>query len=118
TLATLLLPALNAAIIDDGIVQGDVGTILRIGAVMQAVTLLQVVCAIVAVWFGAQAAIGIGRDGLAVIVRQAQTFSGQEIVRFGAPTIITRSTNDVQQIQMVVLMSAIMLVTAPIMLVG
>lgn len=118
TLATLYLPALNAAIIDDGIARGDTGYVLRTGGWMLVVTLGQVLCAIAAVWFGAGAAMGVGRDVRAGLFRHVQSFSAQEMGRFGAPTLITRTTNDVQQVQMVVLMGATLMVTAPIMLVG
>jgi ATP-binding cassette subfamily B protein len=118
TLATLYLPSLNADIIDDGVATGDTGAIMRLGGVMLAVSLLQVVCAVIAVYFGAQVAMAFGRDVRERIFTHVQTFSAQEVGRFGAPTLITRTTNDVQQVQMVVLMTALFMVMAPIMLVG
>ncbi|AEI12396.1 ABC transporter ATP-binding protein [Cellulomonas gilvus] len=118
TLATLYLPSLNARIIDEGVVPGDIDRIMRLGGVMLAISLLQVVCAIVAVWFGARAAMGFGRDVRARLFGTVQTFSAQELGQFGAPTLITRTTNDVQQVQMVVLMTFTFVIMAPIMLVG
>lgn len=118
TLATLYLPSLNARIVDEGVVPGDIDRIMRLGGVMLAISLLQVVCAIVAVWFGARAAMGFGRDVRARLFGTVQTFSAQELGQFGAPTLITRTTNDVQQVQMVVLMTFTFVIMAPIMLVG
>jgi len=118
TIATLYLPSLNAHIIDDGIAAGDTAFILREGGIMLAVSLLQVVCAIAAVYFGAGAAMALGRDLRAGLFTHVQTFSAREVGQFGAPTLITRTTNDVQQIQMVVLLTFTVMVMAPIMLVG
>lgn len=118
TAAALYLPALNAQLIDDGVTRGDIGYILRVGAVMLAVSVLQIVCAIGSVYFGARAAMGFGRDVRQALVEQVGTFSAREIGRFGAPSLITRNTNDVQQVQMLVVMSATILVMAPIMCVG
>lgn len=118
TLATLYLPSLNARIIDDGVVRGDTDEILRLGGVMLAISLLQVVCAVAAVWFGAKAAMGFGRDVRGRLFRTVQGFSARELGQFGAPTLITRTTNDVQQVQMVVLMTFTFVIMAPIMLVG
>jgi len=118
TLATLYLPSLNARIIDDGVVQGDTDEIMRLGGIMLAVSLLQVVCAVVAVYFAARAAMGFGRDVRGRLFGHVQTFSAQEVGKFGAPTLITRSTNDVQQVQMVVLMTFTFMIMAPIMLIG
>ncbi|MBO9556111.1 ABC transporter ATP-binding protein [Cellulomonas sp.] len=118
TMATLYLPSLNARIIDDGVVTGDTGEIMRLGGVMLAVSLVQVVCAIVAVYFGAKAAMAFGRDVRARLFGHVQTFSAQEVGKFGAPTLITRTTNDVQQVQMVTLMTFTFMIMAPIMLVG
>ncbi|GEL93393.1 ABC transporter ATP-binding protein [Cellulomonas composti] len=118
TLATLYLPSLNARIIDDGVTQGDVDEILRLGGVMLAVSLLQVVCAIVAVYYGAGAAMGFGRDVRSRLFATVQRFSAREMGQFGAPTLITRTTNDVQQVQMVVLMTFTFVIMAPIMLIG
>jgi len=118
TIATLYLPSLNARIIDDGVVVGDTGEIMRLGGVMLAVSLVQVVCAIVAVYYGAKAAMAFGRDVRGRLFGHVQTFSAQEVGKFGAPTLITRTTNDVQQVQMVTLMTFTLMIMAPIMLVG
>ncbi|MEV4178644.1 ABC transporter ATP-binding protein [Nonomuraea sp. NPDC049709] len=118
TLATLYLPTLNADIIDDGVVKGDTGYILRIGLVMLGVTLVQIVCSVVAVYYGALISMALGRDLRAGIFNRVQDFSAQEVNRFGSPTLITRTTNDVQQVQLLVLMTFTMMVTAPIMCVG
>ncbi|MGH1564931.1 ABC transporter ATP-binding protein [Mumia sp. DW29H23] len=118
TLANLYLPGLNADIIDEGIVNGDTGYILRTGGVMLLVTCVQVVCTIVAVYYGARTAMAFGRDLRAAVFGKVETFAAQEVARFGAPTLITRSTNDVQQIQLVAFMVFALLVAAPIMCVG
>ncbi|MFD8547342.1 ABC transporter ATP-binding protein [Streptomyces sp. NPDC059649] len=118
TLATLYLPTLNADIIDNGVVQGDTGYIFRTGGFMIAVTLLQIVCAIGAVYFGARTAMALGRDVRAAVFDRVQSFSARELGAFGAPSLITRTTNDVQQVQMLVLMTFTMMVSAPIMCVG
>ncbi|AWN28851.1 ABC transporter ATP-binding protein [Streptomyces sp. NEAU-S7GS2] len=118
TLATLYLPTLNADIIDNGVVKGDTGYILRVGGYMVAVTLLQIVCAIGAVYFGARSAMALGRDIRAAVFDRVQSFSAREVGAFGAPSLITRTTNDVQQVQMLVLMTFTMMVSAPIMCVG
>jgi ATP-binding cassette subfamily B protein len=118
TLATLYLPTLNADIIDEGVVKGDTGYIMRVGGMMLAVTLVQIVCSIAAVYFGARAAMALGRDVRAGVFTRVQDFSAQEVGHFGAPSLITRTTNDVQQVQMVVLMTFTLMVSAPIMCVG
>ncbi|WP_055557277.1 ABC transporter ATP-binding protein [Streptomyces sp. NBRC 110028] len=118
TLATLYLPTLNADIIDDGVVKGDTGYILTTGGLMVAVTLVQIVCAICAVYFGARTAMALGRDIRADVFDRVQSFSAREMGRFGAPSLITRTTNDVQQVQMLCLMSFTLMVSAPIMCVG
>lgn len=118
TLATLYLPTLNAEIIDNGVVQGDTGYILQTGGLMIAVTLLQIVCAIGAVYFGARTAMALGRDIRAAVFDRVQSFSARELGSFGAPSLITRTTNDVQQVQMLVLMTFTMMVAAPIMMIG
>lgn len=118
TLATLYLPTLNADIIDDGVVKGDTGTILRVGLVMLGVTLIQITCSIVAVYYGAYTSMALGRDLRAAVFHRVQDFSVQEVNKFGPPSLITRSTNDVQQIQLLVMMTLIMMVAAPIMCVG
>ncbi|MEU6730694.1 ABC transporter ATP-binding protein [Nonomuraea wenchangensis] len=118
TLATLYLPTLNADIIDDGVVKGDTAYIMRVGLVMLGVTLVQVVCSVVAVYYGARTSMALGRDMRAAIFHRVQDFSVQEVNKFGAPSLITRTTNDVQQIQLLVLMTFTMMVAAPIMCVG
>ncbi|MEV4399825.1 ABC transporter ATP-binding protein [Nonomuraea sp. NPDC049607] len=118
TLATLYLPTLNADIIDHGVVTGDTGYIMRVGLVMLGVTFIQIVCSIVAVYYGARTSMALGRDLRAAIFHRVQGFSVQEVNRFGAPSLITRTTNDVQQVQLLVLMTFTMMVAAPIMCVG
>ncbi|MBO1416153.1 ABC transporter ATP-binding protein [Streptomyces sp. FH025] len=118
TLAALYLPTLNADIIDNGVVKGDTGHILRLGAVMIGVTLIQALCSIGAVYYGARTAMAFGRDARAAVFDRVQSFSAREIGQFGAPSLITRTTNDVQQVQMLALMSFTLMVAAPIMCVG
>ncbi|MFD8496993.1 ABC transporter ATP-binding protein [Amycolatopsis sp. NPDC059657] len=118
TLAILYLPTLNADIIDNGVVKGDMGYILRIGGVMLAGTLIQILCAIGAVYFGARTAMAFGRDVRAAVFTRVQDFSAREVGKFGTPSLITRTTNDVQQVQMLTLMTFVMMVSAPIMCVG
>ena len=85
---------------------------------MLGVTVLQIVCTIIAVYFGARTAMGFGRDVRAALFQRVGTFSDREVAKFGAPTLITRNTNDVQQVQMLVLMTCTLLVAAPIMCIG
>jgi len=118
SIASLYLPTLNADIIDNGVALADTGYIIRIGALMLAITLLQVACAIVAVYFGAKVAMAVGRDLRRAVFRQVGAFSEREVAQFGAPSLITRSTNDVQQVQMLVLMTCTLLVSAPILAIG
>jgi len=118
TLANLYLPALNGDIIDKGVVVGDVDYIWRTGGVMLAFTTLQIVCNVVAVYFGARTAMAIGRDLRASVFTSVERFGAREMAQFGAPTLITRSTNDVQQVQLMVFMVMTLLVTAPIMAIG
>ncbi|WP_413544319.1 ABC transporter ATP-binding protein [Citricoccus nitrophenolicus] len=118
TLATLYLPSLNADIIDNGIATGDTEYIWRVGAVMLGVALAQVVTAIAAVWFGARMSMSIGRDIRQAVYTRVDHFSAEEMGHFGAPTLITRGTNDVQQVQMVVLMALNFMVMVPIMSIG
>ncbi|MCX4582289.1 ABC transporter ATP-binding protein [Streptomyces sp. NBC_01481] len=118
TSATLYLPTLNADIIDNGVVKGDTGYILRLGALMIAVSVVQVLCNIGAVHIGAQTAAALGRDVRAAVFDRVQSFSAREVGHFGAPSLITRTTNDVQQVQMLVLMAFTLMVSAPIMCVG
>ncbi|MDK8511197.1 ABC transporter ATP-binding protein [Corynebacterium bovis] len=118
TLATLYLPTLNARIIDRGVAVGDVDYIRRTGLVMLGVALLQVVTAVAAVWFGARTATGIGRDLRRDVYRAVSRFGAEDTDRFGAATLITRGTNDVQQVQTVSVMMLNLMVMAPIMSVG
>lgn len=118
TIASLALPSLNADIIDNGVIPGDTAYILRIGGWMLAVSLIQVASTIVAVYFGAKAAMALGRDIRSAFFHHVIGFSSREMAHFGAPSLLTRNTNDVQQIQMLVLMTFTMLITAPIMMVG
>ncbi|WP_394552629.1 ABC transporter ATP-binding protein [Agromyces sp. MMS24-JH15] len=116
--ASLYLPALNADIIDEGVAKGDTEAIIRLGGIMLGVTLVQVACSIAAVYFGARAAMAFGRDVRKAIFRRVGEFSEQEVSRFGAPSLITRTTNDVQQVQMLVLMGSTILVSAPFLGIG
>ncbi|MCB9761101.1 MAG: ABC transporter ATP-binding protein [Alphaproteobacteria bacterium] len=118
TIASLFLPAINADIIDEGVVRGDTAFILRAGAVMLGVSLLHMTCTVVAIWFGARTAMALGRDLRARAFHRVLTFSAHEVSRFGAPSLLTRSTNDVQQLQTLVMTAFTMLVVAPIMMVG
>ncbi|MGZ0198951.1 ABC transporter ATP-binding protein [Streptomyces sp. RM1] len=118
TCATLYLPTLNAHIIDNGVVKGDTGYILSFGALMIGISLAQVVCNIGAVYLGARTASALGRDVRGAVFDRVQSFSAREVGHFGAPSLITRTTNDVQQVQMLVLMTFTLMVSAPIMCVG
>lgn len=118
TLAALWLPTLNADIIDQGVTRGDLQHIWRTGMVMLAVSAVQVVCAIAAVRYGAMAAMAFGRDVRGALFGRVLSFSNQELNQFGAPSLITRNTNDVQQIQMLVVVTCTMVVAAPITMVG
>ena len=118
TLAALYLPSLNADIIDNGVAKADTGYILDVGMVMLAVTLVQVVCSIAAVYFGARTAMGFGRDTRAAVFQRVGRFSSREVTGFGAPSLITRTTNDVQQVQMLVLLTCTLMVSAPITCIG
>ncbi|MFC9397232.1 ABC transporter ATP-binding protein [Streptomyces sp. NPDC057027] len=118
TCASLYLPTLNADIIDNGVVNGDTGYILRFGALMVGVSVVQVVCNIGAVYYGARTASALGRDVRGAVFDRVQSFSARELGHFGAPSLITRTTNDVQQVQMLALMAFTLMVSAPIMCVG
>ncbi|MGB3955923.1 MAG: ABC transporter ATP-binding protein [Brooklawnia sp.] len=118
TVASLSLPSLNARIIDNGVAKGDTDYIIRNGAVMLAVSLTQALSQMIAVYFGAKAAMAFGRDVRAAVFDRTLSFSTRELNQFGAPSLITRSTNDVQQVQMLVLMTCIMMISAPITMVG
>ncbi len=118
TIAALYLPTLNADIIDKGVVKGNTHYIIGMGGVMLGVSVVQMVCAIGAVFFSASTAMAVGRDLRKSVFDQVQRFSAREVGQFGAPSLITRTTNDVQQVQMLVLMTFTLMVTAPIMCVG
>ncbi|MDH4278019.1 MAG: ABC transporter ATP-binding protein, partial [Acidimicrobiia bacterium] len=118
TMASLYLPSLNADIIDNGVIPADTGYILRVGAVMLAVSLLQISTTIAAVRFAARTAMGAGRDIRAQVFDQVNGFSAREMARFGAPSLITRNTNDVQQVQMLAMTALTMMITAPILGIG
>ena len=118
TAATLYLPSLNAKIIDEGVSQGDVPFIWRTGGVMLAVAFVQVIAACAAVWFGSRAAMGTGRDIRKEVFGRVSRFSAEDMSHFGSATLITRGTNDVQQVQQVFLMFLNFMVAVPIMMVG
>ncbi|MEE6296527.1 ABC transporter ATP-binding protein [Georgenia wangjunii] len=118
TIAALALPSLNADIINNGVVAGDTGYIVRVGGVMLAITAVQISCAIAAVYLGARTAMSVGRALRSGVFDRVQRFSVEEMGRFGAPSLITRSTNDVQQVQMVTMLGFTIMVMAPIMSVG
>src|SRR4051812_13156326 len=118
TMATLLLPTLNADIIDNGVLKGDTGYIWRVGGIMLGVTVVQVAFAIAAVYYGARVAMAFGRDVRGGLFHRVTDFSAQDVAHFGAPSLITRITNDVTQVQILVLMSCTLLVAAPITIVG
>ncbi|MGH8876751.1 MAG: ABC transporter ATP-binding protein [Stackebrandtia sp.] len=117
-LSMLYLPTLNADIIDNGIITGDTGYILRHGGFMLAVTVVQVAATAAAVYLGAKVAMGLGRDLRSAVFSRVQEFSAREVNHFGAPSLITRNTNDVQQIQVLVLITITMLLAAPFMAIG
>ncbi|MEV6986175.1 ABC transporter ATP-binding protein [Sphaerisporangium sp. NPDC051017] len=118
TIASLYLPSLNADIIDHGVAAGDTGYILSAGGWMLAVSLVQIACSVAAVYYGAKVAAGFGRDVRSAVFHRVLGFSTREVSQFGAPSLITRTTNDVQQVQMLVVMTCTMLVAAPIMGLG
>ncbi len=117
TSAALTLPTLNARIIDNGVLKGDVAYIRSTGAVMVGFTLIQIVFSVAAVYFGGKVAMGFGRDLRKALFHQVTEFSTREVGAFGAPSLITRITNDVQQVQMLVVMACTMAVAAPITMV-
>jgi ATP-binding cassette subfamily B multidrug efflux pump len=117
-IASLYLPSLNADIINNGVVPGDNGYILRTGGFMLVVTILLAACAIVAVYFGARVAMSFGRDMRSAIFKRVASFSQPEINHFGSASLITRNTNDVQQVQMVVFMALTVMILAPITGIG
>jgi ATP-binding cassette subfamily B multidrug efflux pump len=118
SIASLLLPTMNADIIDKGVVTGDIDYIWSTGTMMLGVTFVQVTCAIVAVYFGSKLAMGLGRDLRDSLFHRVVGFSQQEVGQFGAPSLITRNTNDVQQVQMLVQMTSTLMVAAPMLAIG
>ncbi|GAA2741726.1 ABC transporter ATP-binding protein [Terrabacter aerolatus] len=118
TMASLYLPSLNGEIIDQGVAKGDTGFIVSHGGIMLAVSLVQIAASVGATFLAARVAMAMGRDVRGNIFGTVVDFSAQEVTRFGAPTLISRNTNDVTQVQMVVFMGFALLVTTPIMMVG
>ncbi len=118
SIANLYLPNLNADIINNGVVKGDLPYIWRTGAIMLGITLVLGMVAIVAVYWSSIASMGVGRDIRAAVFERVQSFSAREMNRLGTPTLITRNTNDVQQIQLFMQIALTILVSAPIMAVG
>lgn len=116
--AGLYLPTLNADIINNGVVKNDIGYIWRMGGVMLLVTLAQVIFSVTAVYFGSKVAMGFGRDTRRQLFHQVNAFSTREVAVFGAPSLITRITNDVQQVQMLVLMTCTLILGAPFTAIG
>lgn len=117
-IGNLALPSLNADIIDNGVAKGDTAYILRVGGLMLAVTLVQAAAAITAVYYAARTAMGIGRDVRAGVFERVQTFSAREVGQIGTHSLITRTTNDVQQVQMLVLMTLTIAISAPMVMIG
>jgi len=117
TFAALMLPTINADLINNGVLVGDNAYIWRSGALMLAFTMVQVVFAAGAVWFGARAAMGFGRDIRRDLFHSVTDFSAREVGQFGAPSLITRITNDVQQVQQLVVLATTMMIAAPLTMV-
>jgi ATP-binding cassette subfamily B protein len=118
SIANLYLPNLNADIINNGVAKGDTDYIWRTGAVMLAVTLVLGVLAIISVYFASRASMGVGRDIRGAVFERVQHFSAREMTRFGTPSLITRNTNDVQQVQLFLQVALTILLTAPILAIG
>lgn len=118
SIASLLLPTLNADIIDKGVVTGDIPFIWSTGGVMLAISLVQIICAIIAVYFGSRLAMGMGRDLRGDLFHRVVAFSQREVGAFGPASLITRNTNDVQQVQMLVQVSATLMISAPMLAIG
>ena len=118
TIASLFLPSLNGRIIDDGVAKGDTDFIIRMGGIMLLVSLVQITASIVATWLASTASAGMAQSVRKNLFHKVGSFSSQEVARFGAPTLISRTTNDVQQVQLVTNMMLAMTLTAPIMMVG
>jgi len=117
TAASLTLPTINAKLINNGVLTGDTAYIWRQGAIMLAFSFVQIVFAGAAVYYGAKAAMGFGRDIRRDLFHQVTAYSAREVGQFGAPSLITRITNDVQQIQMLVVLATTMMIAAPLTLV-
>ncbi len=118
TIANLYLPNLNGDIIDQGVAKGDTGFILSTGGWMLAISVVQIAASVYAVYLAARTSMSFGRDTRAEVFHRVGDFSAREVAQFGAPTLISRTTNDVQQIQMVLFMALSFMVAAPIMMVG
>jgi ATP-binding cassette subfamily B multidrug efflux pump len=118
SIAGLYLPTVNADIIDNGVVKNDVPYIWQMGGIMLGVTIVQITFSVGAVYFGSKVAMGFGRDVRRSLFHQVNDFSSREVAQFGAPSLITRITNDVQQVQMLVLMTCTLLLAAPFTTVG
>ena len=118
SIANLYLPNLNADIINNGVVKGDVPYIWRTGALMLAITVVLGIIAVGAVYWASIASMGVGRDLRSSVFRQVQMFSARELNRLGTPSLITRNTNDVQQIQLFLQIALTMMVGAPVIAVG
>ncbi|WP_173923385.1 ABC transporter ATP-binding protein [Agromyces sp. Marseille-P2726] len=117
-LGSLYLPSLNADIIDEGVAKGDTGYIWSTGAFMLAISLGQITAAIIATYFAAKAAMRVGRDIRNDVFDKVSAFSEREVSQFGPGSLITRNTNDVQQVQMLAMTGATMLVSAPLLAIG
>jgi ATP-binding cassette, subfamily B, multidrug efflux pump len=118
SIAGLYLPTVNADIIDNGVIKNDVPYIWQMGGIMLAVTLVQITFSVAAVYYGSKVAMGFGRDVRRSLFHQVNDFSSREVAQFGAPSLITRITNDVQQVQMLVLMTCTLLLAAPFTTIG
>jgi ATP-binding cassette subfamily B multidrug efflux pump len=117
-MGNLFLPALNAQIIDKGVAKGEITVILQLGAVMLLVSLVVGAISIVSVYWGSKTAMAFGRDLRSAIFRRVEAFSQTEVNFFGTPSLITRNTNDVQQVQQLIVMGLNMMIMAPITAIG
>jgi ATP-binding cassette subfamily B protein len=117
-IASLILPTLNARIIDDGVARGDTGFIVSTGGIMLVVSLASIIASVASTYLAAKSSMGFGHDVRAAVYKAVGTFSDREFAGFGAPTLITRNTNDVLQIQTLVMLTSSMLVSAPLMCIG
>ena len=118
SLANLYLPNLNADIINNGVAKADTDYIWRTGGVMLGVTLLLGVLSVIAVYFASRTSMGVGRDVRAAVFARVQSFSAREMNKFGTASLITRNTNDVQQVQLFIQIALTFLVSAPILAIG